>query len=357
VGSDQDEPTVDTGCVPLSLVRLQVADIVRRHWDFAGSVDVVPIDAGLNNPTFRVRAGGRCYAARLYRNLDVLSIRREHALLGVLVGADLPFAVPAPAPCRDGSTFAETPQGCLALFDWIEGEHADPDDLRHLRVMGTALAELDETLLRLDARLTRLPGDLAPRHGQLDRIHPAVPDAGVLARRLADDRRLQDVASEISWFGAAIAVCLETVPRLYAALPRQWIHQDLALSNALQMDGRITGVLDFEFADQDLRVLDLVAMLTNSISGFEDESGWQRTEAFCRGYCARVRLTEQEVDAVPDLIRLRYVVANIHGVGRWLAGLNPTEEVLRRLRHGAGCDRLIQRDAERMRAIVHAATR
>jgi len=330
--------------------------MIGRYWDLAGGIQVESVDAGLNNPTFRVSAGRWRYAARLYRNLDPASIRREHGLIDVLAAAGLSFRVPGPAPCRDGTTLAQTPHGCLALFDWVDGQHADPNDPRHLRAMGAALAELDQTLLRLDGTLARLPGEPAPKHGQFDRIHPAVPDPRKLAARLAAEASLQDVAAEIAWLGAAIAACLATVPGLYATLPQQWIHQDLAQSNVLQVGGRVTGVLDFEFSDRDLRALDLVAMLANCVSGFWDHMGWQQAEALCRGYCSRVHLTEAEVAAIPDLMRLRYAVANIHGAGRWLAGLNPTEEVIRRLRHGAACDGMVQRGADRLLGLIHSAT-
>lgn len=348
---------MDAGRPPLPPSAPQLMAIVRRHWNFTGDIDVVPINAGLNNPTFQIHASERRrYAARLYRNLDVLSICREHALLDALSGAGLHFSLPVPARCRDGTTFAQTPHGCLALFDWIDGAHANPADPQHLAAVGAALADLDEALLRLDATLARLPGEPARGHGQLHAIHPAVPDAGILAQRLAQHPHLAGISSEISWLGEAIAECLETGPRLYAVLPQQWIHQDLALSNVLQVGGRITGLLDFEFSDRDLRALDLVALLTNTVGGFADQTGWQQAEALCRGYCAGVRLTQPEIDAIPDLMRLRYVVANIHGAGRWLAGLNPTEEVIRRLRHGAACDRLIRRDADRMRRLVQSAS-
>ena len=332
-----------------------IAGVVSQHWA-ARDVAVAPLDAGRNNPTLRVGIAGRCYAARLYRNLDVAGIRREHALLGVLAGAGLPFRVPQPAPCRDGRTFAHTDDGILALFAWIGGQYPDRGNPGHLYATGAALAELDEALLRLDGTLAGLPGDPAPRHGELHRIHPAVPDAAALPRRLADDPRLREVAEPIAWLEAAIADCLQTVPRLYAGLPQQWVHQDLALSNVLQRGGRVRGVLDFEFADRDLRALDLVSMLTNTIGDFADPAGWQQAETLCRGYCARVRLGEAEIEALPDLVRLRYVAVNIHGAGRWLAGLNPVEEVARRLLYGAACDRIIQQQADRLRGLVRAVS-
>lgn len=78
-------------------------------------------------------------------------------------------------------------------------------------------------------------------------------------------------------------------------------------------------------------------------------------EALCRGYCTRARLTDEEMEADPDFVRLRCVVGNIHGAGRWLAGLNPTEEVLRRLQHGAACDRAVHGEADRMRRLLRTA--
>ena len=97
-------------------------------------------------------------------------------------------------------------------------------------------------------------------------------------------------------------------------------------------------------------------MLTNTIGDFADPAGWQQAETLCRGYCARVRLGEAEIEALPDLVRLRYVAVNIHGAGRWLAGLNPVEEVARRLLYGAACDRIIQQQADRLRGLVRAVS-
>lgn len=350
---DPASPSVGGRTSPQSMAA-QLTDSVRRHWGCSGEIEVVPIDAGLNNPTFRVDAGGRCLAARLYRNLDLSGIEREHALLAAVASAGLSFAVPAPFSCRDGGTLAETEHGRLALFAWISGEHADPGDPQHLFAMGAALAELDEGFLRLDATLSRLPGKPAPRHGELHLVHPAVGDPSVLAEQLAARAELGGLSEQIGWLGAAIAECMAAVPRLYATLPQQWIHQDLARSNVLQVGGRVTGVLDFEFSDRDLRALDLVAALANSVAGLGEEAGWRQAGSLCRGYCSRVHLTGAEIEAVPDLLRLRCVVANIHGAGRWLAGLNATEEVIRRLRYGAAWDRVIQHDADRLRALVRS---
>lgn len=331
----------------------QLLPIIRREWGLVGDVDAVPVQTGLNNPTFRIRVGGRHFAGRLYENLDVSAIQREQALLKLLDGAGLSFRVPVPVSGRDGIKLASTPNGTFALFPWLDGQHPDPQNPQHLRSVGAAVAELDATFLRLDPLLTSMPGPVAPVHGDLTHIHPAVTDVRTLADQLSRDRPLQGCTSELTWLAAAIAACSATVPRLYRNLPVQWIHQDMALSNVLQVDGQVTGMLDFEFSDRDLRALDLVAMLTNIVSDFGEASGWRRVEALCSGYCSGVQLTQPEVEALPDLMHLRYVVSNIHGIGRWLAGLNPTEEVVRRLQNGAACDVAIQREAHRLRELLH----
>ena len=327
---------------------LEAAD---RHFGLPGPLEASPLRGGLNNFTFCVRTAGGRYAARLYRNLDPPVIRREHALLRLLASAGLSFAVPVPLAGRGGETIAPTALGSLALFSWVDGDAADGGNPAHLRAMGAALAELDDRLLHLDARLHHLPGPAAPVHGQLELVHPAVPVPAALADRLAAHPALQPAEAELRWLRAATAECAEALPRLYGTLPRQWIHQDLALTNVLQAGGRVTGLLDFEFSDYDLRALDLVAALSNCTS-LQEEAGWAQAGAICAGYCRRVRLSEAEVLAVPLLMRLRHVVVNLHGAGRWLAGLNPVEEVLRRLRDGAARDGALRRQAGRLEELV-----
>lgn len=66
----------------------------------------------------------------------------------------------------------------------------------------------------------------------------------------------------------------QQVPGLYRSLPQQVIHGDFVARNALMQEGRVTGVLDFEFCAHDLRAMDLAIALggrPNALRGPEGD--------------------------------------------------------------------------------------
>jgi Ser/Thr protein kinase RdoA (MazF antagonist) len=69
-------------------------------------------------------------------------------------------------------------------------------------------------------------------------------------------------------------------------------------------------VLDFEFAGQAPRVMDLAVAL----HGFAGQpsntpSYWAIIDAFAHGYGRQVRLTDDELVALPDLMRIRQAIS------------------------------------------------
>ena len=89
----------------------------------------------------------------------------------------------------------------------------------------------------------------------------------------------------------------------FASMPHQWIHGDIVFNNALvQEDG--FRVLDFEFCTIDLRAMELAVVLAEFPS--EDLSrAMEQITLFCRGYGASVKLTRDEINLLPDLVKLR----------------------------------------------------
>lgn len=80
---------------------------------------------------------------------------------------------------------------------------------------------------------------------------------------------------------------------------------------------QVTGILDLEFACPAYRAMDLA---TGLWSFGPDE---RATEAFRRGYLAVLPLTDAELNALPDLQRLREATGLVHRVGRHLDGHTP----------------------------------
>src|SRR5207248_943182 len=134
----------------------------------------------------------------------------------------------------------------------------------------------------------------------------------------ADATRLRRLIKEVA----------EAAPALYDTLPRQIIHSDFGTGNVLARGGRVTGVLDFEFAAPDLRAMDwAVGLLHSALMGVPPARLWENLDAYGRGYAGRLRLLPAEARALPALLRLRRVVSLIHRAGRWRQGVASAEEV------------------------------
>ncbi len=87
----------------------------------------------------------------------------------------------------------------------------------------------------------------------------------------------------------------------------------------LAADGRLTAIVDFEFAGPDVRALDVASGLYFSLRIWNGDDFWSRGQAFGRGYCRLAHLTDAERAALPWLMRLRNVVSKIFWLGKSLA--------------------------------------
>jgi Ser/Thr protein kinase RdoA (MazF antagonist) len=276
--------------------------------------DVRPVAEGTNNAGYYI---GDEFVLRIHRNTTAPDY--EHAVLRALGG--LSFAVPVPLPAEDGSTVVrrelEGEVVTASLSRLIPGEHPRRGDVVRAEACGAALAELDEALARLDRRA------LPPRNEwdrDLTKVHRRVPDLGELLASL-------DKAEQVARIFAVVQRVRE--------LPRSIIHADFGPTNVLMGGARVTAILDFEAVGPGYRAMDLAIGLWSF--GQYDEAG---AEAFRRGYVARLRLTEAELNAVPDLQLLREASSLVHWYGRHLDGLTTAADI------NARADRLLRLEHE-----------
>ena len=255
------------------------------------------------------------YVLRVYRNLEIDHVEREHRLLEALVAAGASFAVPVALATLEGETIVPTSDGPAAMYELLPGEPVQPNDEHTFLRLGAALGEMMDVL-------SRLPRDLAPANWRapLSGVHPAVPDVADLVdelRRVAPDASGLDVFAE-TW--------AETDRRyLELDLPCQICHLDFAPGNVLIDGGRVTAIIDWEIAGWDIRVNDYVAGLVQSTDRRDEE------EAFARGFASRFTLSEAEWDAVPTLRHLRLLATAVWRAGRWRDGKATLDEVRTRL--------------------------
>jgi homoserine kinase type II len=291
-------------------------------WALTEPIALRPTGRGINNRTFFVDTPAGTRFLRIYVNTrDPARVRYEHEILRALAGQSLSFAVPKPVETRDGGTFATLPGGELAaLFDLIPGEPPGERDRAYLRECGVALGELHGALRAI---ATPASPEVAAQNA-LERIHPLVPDPWSI-----DDAIVRVILGALR----------PAIPRLYASLPVQLCHHDFFPVNTLQIRGRLTGVLDFEFVGPNLRAVDLVpCLLFGPSDGRTADERLGHAAAFLDGYRRHGDLTQAEARALPTLARLTRATHLIHWFGRDRAGLDPGAH------HRTHIERLVELD-------------
>lgn len=210
------------------------AAIVRRllaaqfpRW---GELPLSPVrSAGTDNAIFRL---GSDMCVRLPRiDYAERQIDKEYCWLSKL--GPLPLAIPEPVALgepQDGFPWR------WAAYRWITGETAAPERLRDMREAGQTLGQFVKALQGRDAsggppagEATRGRGlPLAARDGRVRESIDALGDE-------------YDVRVLHAAWDKALAT------PVFAGNP-VWIHADLHEGNLLQVDGRLTAVIDFGLA-------------------------------------------------------------------------------------------------------------
>jgi len=255
---------------------------------------------------------------------DAGKVGFEHRVLSALAEAGLSFRVPRPIPCDDGGTIVRLADGTerlACLFDYIEGERAEGRKTPiFAEELGRATGELIEALGSLEVAACpkfsyyEIGSGLSPMHGR---------EAGELPRRTsgaaerASRRARTDRARDPRHSKPAYD---------FSSLPHQLVHGDLNASNALRSpaDGKVAALLDFEFCTRDLRAMEIAVVLSGYM-GCADPVG--PADRFLLGAGERLRLTEEEAEAIPLLVRLRTLDVFLHFLNRYFDGVDGVETI------------------------------
>jgi homoserine kinase type II len=119
----------------------------------------------------------------------------------------------------------------------------------------------------------------------------------------------------LGWWREEAAQLHAFVNGPYRELPQLMCHNDVTPNNVLAEDGRVTAVLDFEFATPAARALEFVAGMRMILRHWEPGDPLALLPPFCRGYARWMTLTEAEVAALPELLRLRGAITVLWWLG------------------------------------------
>ena len=306
-----------------------------RAWPIAGPWRLSPLSGGTNNLVWRAEtADGERYVLRLFPDLSQLPrLRYEAALLSALSNENLPFRLPLLIRTHSGESvaFLEQEAETLAfatLSPFLPGERPDRNDPAIAPPAGAAMATLDNALADLPQIATPPGFERTFSYGGLLHGYAPVPDPLAAVERLpierAKARQIQNMLASV----------LEKVPDLYARLPQQLLHLDYDPANIFMADRQVTAIFDFEFAGIDLRVMELcVALSWWPVNLMGTGKEWEIIDAFATAYVAGFPLSEEELLAIPEVLRLRDAGSLVHRMERYFAGLETDATMQQRAEH------------------------
>jgi homoserine kinase type II len=205
------------------------------------------------------------------------------------------LSCPQPLRDRSGAQSFILKGRAGAIFTFLNGVSLRKPEPAHCGAAGRALAQLHE----------------AGRDFTLFRANALGP-AGW--RELADATRLRADAVERN-LGALIGEALADLERDWpASLPSGVIHADLFPDNVLFTQEKVSGLIDFYFACNDMYAYDLAVTLNSWC--FENDGAYNVTKgrALIAGYRAVRTMTPEEESALPLLMRgaaLRFLLTRL----------------------------------------------
>jgi homoserine kinase type II len=271
--------------------------------------------SGANNQLHQIKVNDQLYMLRIYTNFNELQkLQYEHEILDQLKTFNLTFTVPAPIKTKNNSSFVSIEGSILALFPYIEGIEASRGSINFYE-LGRVVGEL--TVALGNCKTPIIPPFL-PTYRLLD-IYPNLTEKNLNA--FFDTHNLNQ--ETISYFQTELEGLKERIPDLIGKLPNQIIHGDLMLSNILIHREKIAGILDFEFVSSDFRMSELAITISQFIRNTaNDDQLLKDVNDLVKGYRQFIAVTNDEINALPDLIKIRMTTLVLHFLSRYFNNLN-----------------------------------
>ncbi|RCW50921.1 phosphotransferase [Paenibacillus prosopidis] len=293
-----------------------------EQYAFQAPCEVEHRESGMNNTTRMISSGMKRYVLRIYNNhKDANIVRLEHEVLAELQKQELPFQVPVPVRNKQGDTVCIANDGTLsALFHYIDGDRLSAANAAHISALGKtaalltiALSEIEPIQKPLYSPYFSLEGTYMSMDGTT--FLGMAERSPSLAARRSSLIELQEERQNLKGEYDAIA-----------RLPQQWIHGDLVFNNTVSQGEKIIGVLDFEFSTVDVRAMELAVIAVDLIKS-DDPLCIANVKLLLEGYRQSFQLTEQELEKLPSLMKLRLLDVALHFASRFRDGLDG-EDVL-----------------------------
>lgn len=286
------------------------------HYFTSGIEQMNSVPFGLTNYSRIIVVHNEKYVARIYdkHSKTLERLRFEITITSFLESQELSFRIPQFMIAMDGQQFVQLSSGQLGtVMHFIDGVVPELVGESNIKQYGKVVGELSAALKKYNGSE---PID-AVRFYNLNGLHPLSTETSIVHFLNAPPFRIDQ---------EALFVLREAFHEMkdnysfFQHLPEQMTHHDVLVFNLLADDttGKITGVLDFDFASYDIRALELAVCL-NHLLQFDDRS-LTGLEWFIEEYAQHMTLTADEILSFPLIMRLYYVSLLCIYIGQHHAG-------------------------------------
>ncbi len=204
-----------------------VTQLVTSQFPQWADLQITPVDVdGWDNRTFRI---GEAMSVRLPSAAGYTAqVDKEHHWLPILAPL---LPLPIPVPLAMGIPAAGYPWN-WSVYRWLEGAIARTEQIDDLNAFATTLAHFLATLQHIDPTGGPPPGQHSAFRG------------GPLQSYDAETRRAIAALGDQIDAESATALWNEAIAATWHG-PAVWFHGDVAASNLLVSDGRLSAVIDF----------------------------------------------------------------------------------------------------------------
>ena len=222
------------------------------------------------------------YIMKVYEDRDQLE--RNIKISEILSDCNIPVA--ETVPTKTGEKYAVQQNRYFLLTRKLPGSNiSHTKDSAMARKMGHAIARLHRAFARCEREMAFWDNSL------LDEMKGWIRD------NLAENR--WQILDEEEY--ARTAASLESV---YDSLPRQLIHRDVHFGNFLFHEGNLSGYIDFDLSQKNIRIFDICYFLTGALAeetgdAFTQSEWIESVQSAIAGYESILPLSADERSAVP----------------------------------------------------------
>ncbi len=250
-----------------------------QHYALGELVEYRGITAGIENTNFFVTTDQGRFVLTLFEKHTAEEMPYYLNLMAHLAERDIPC--PHPLADTSGAYLRALNGKPAALVQRLQGANPDTPTTAQCRAIGGALARLHLAAKDYNARRSNDRGPQWWREASRT----------VMPRLSAEDAAL--LAEEVRFQGLY----------RFEDLPRGVIHADLFRDNAMFTDERLSGIIDFYYACDDVLLYDLAITANDWCSLPDGGLDWERLEALMRAYHAQRPMQAVERGAWPVMLR------------------------------------------------------